>query len=50
MYSPKSTQKRKGMAHLKVCKECGKEVSKNAKVCPHCGEPKPVKKDDTLLF
>jgi len=23
------------------CRECGKEVSKNAKACPHCGEPSP---------
>jgi uncharacterized protein YpmS len=22
---------------LKLCKECGKEVSKKAKKCPHCG-------------
>lgn len=25
------------------CKSCGKEISKNAKVCPHCGEPAPKK-------
>lgn len=25
------------------CKGCGKEISKNAKVCPHCGEPAPKK-------
>lgn len=24
------------------CKTCGKEVSRTAKVCPHCGEEKPV--------
>lgn len=31
------------MAGLKECKGCGKEISKNAKVCPHCGEPAPKK-------
>lgn len=24
---------------LITCKECGKEVSENASVCPHCGAP-----------
>ena len=24
---------------LIVCKECGQEMSENAKVCPHCGNP-----------
>lgn len=28
---------------LKECKGCGKEISKNAKVCPYCGEPAPKK-------
>ena len=27
---------------LKPCRECGKEVSTEAKVCPHCGVAKPV--------
>lgn len=27
------------MATLVNCKECGAEISKNAIVCPHCGEP-----------
>jgi hypothetical protein len=26
---------------LKKCKECGKEVSTNAKTCPHCGVKNP---------
>jgi hypothetical protein len=26
---------------MKNCKECGKEVSSNAKECPHCGAPQP---------
>ena len=26
---------------LKKCKECGKEVSSTAKLCPHCGAPQP---------
>ena len=25
------------MALIK-CKECGKEISKDAKICPHCGK------------
>ena len=25
--------------NLTKCKVCGKEISKNAKLCPHCGEP-----------
>ena len=27
---------------LGPCKACGKQVSKDAKVCPLCGEPNPV--------
>ena len=27
---------------LKKCKECGKEVSSAAKVCPHCGKKYPT--------
>lgn len=23
---------------MKKCKECGKEISKDAKVCPNCGK------------
>jgi hypothetical protein len=35
---------------LTKCKECGKEVSKGAKLCPHCGIKNPgVKASDTLL-
>lgn len=30
------------MAMIK-CKGCSKEISSNAKVCPHCGEPAPKK-------
>lgn len=26
---------------LKPCKECRKEISDSAKVCPHCGFPNP---------
>lgn len=25
------------MSNLITCKDCGKEISKNAKTCPHCG-------------
>ncbi|PHS31500.1 MAG: hypothetical protein COA92_07980 [Sulfurovum sp.] len=28
---------------LTKCKACDKEISKNAKKCPHCGEPTPKK-------
>lgn len=27
---------------LVECRECGKEVSTEAKTCPHCGTPKPA--------
>lgn len=27
------------MAKLMTCKDCGKEISKDAKTCPHCGKP-----------
>ncbi len=29
------------MAKLIKCASCGAEISKNAKACPHCGEPVP---------
>jgi len=29
------------MAKLIKCSACGAEISKNAKTCPHCGEPVP---------
>ncbi len=29
------------MARLVKCKACGKEISRNAKQCPSCGEPLP---------
>ena len=28
---------------LKKCKECGKEISTEAKECPQCGKPQPKK-------
>ena len=31
------------MAKLIKCKSCGEDISKNAKVCPKCGEPTPKK-------
>ena len=30
---------------MSKCRECGKAVSTLAKTCPHCGVPKPVKKN-----
>lgn len=29
---------------MKACRECGKEVSTEAKTCPHCGVKSPVRK------
>ena len=37
------------MAKLIKCKTCGAEISKNAKVCPHCGEPAPAPENGSLL-
>ncbi len=34
---------------LTTCIECGKEISTSAKVCPHCGTPKPHKEKTTPL-
>ena len=28
---------------LAKCLECGKEVSRSALACPHCGKPEPTK-------
>ena len=28
---------------LAKCLECGKEVSRSAVACPHCGKPEPTK-------
>ena len=35
------------MALIK-CKDCGKEFSTDAKVCPHCGAKKPKRKSNVL--
>ncbi len=32
---------------LKKCKECGKKISTEASVCPHCGVPEPTTIDKT---
>lgn len=32
------------MSSLTFCKTCGKEISVQAKSCPHCGQPNPVQK------
>lgn len=34
---------------LVECRECSKEVSSEAKVCPHCGVAKPIRKTVGLL-
>ena len=30
---------------LAKCLECGKEVSRSAVACPHCGKPEPTKSE-----
>ena len=30
---------------MKLCRECGNEVSESAQICPNCGAPKPSKSD-----
>lgn len=37
-------------AKLASCKTCGKEVSRTAKSCPHCGESNPAPSDAVNLF
>ena len=37
------------MALIK-CKECGKEISDQAKVCPNCGRTRAPKGDKILYF
>ncbi len=32
---------------LKPCRECGEDVSTEAKTCPHCGVKKPILKSDS---
>jgi hypothetical protein len=34
---------------IRKCRECGKDVSSEAKTCPHCGVTDPVKKGISLL-
>lgn len=33
------------MGNLSNCRECGKQVSRDAIMCPHCGAPKPYEKE-----
>lgn len=35
------TEKNEIPRGMRVCLGCGKLIGKNAKACPHCGEPKP---------
>ena len=35
---------------LVKCRECGKEVSKSAKICPHCGAKKPYKSPAMMVL
>ena len=39
-------QKEEGAEHMAMttCKECGKQVSTEAKACPHCGAAAPARK------
>lgn len=34
---------------IKQCRECGSEVSSEAKVCPKCGISKPIKKTSLIV-
>lgn len=38
------------MAELISCRVCGKSVSSNASICPHCGERSPEPYIDTLKY
>jgi hypothetical protein len=38
------------MQKLVICKSCSKKISKNAKICPHCGEPKQLSKMAQVSF
>ena len=35
---------------LKICKACKKEISKRAKVCPHCGNPMTMGRGKVYLI
>lgn len=35
---------------MKKCKTCDKEISKYAKVCPHCGAPSTAKQIQNFGF
>jgi hypothetical protein len=35
---------------LAECRECGKEVSNSAKLCPHCGVSQPGKSKAQEMF
>ena len=37
--------KTKHVMAIKKCRECGKDVSTEAKACPHCGAPSPVRQE-----
>ena len=43
---PSSTKNPK----LASCKTCGKEVSKTAKSCPHCGEENPIPNESVSIW
>lgn len=35
---------------LGECRSCGNGCSKDAKICPHCGQPDPVLMSDAQLI
>lgn len=49
--NPKQTVPTKEAANgkLTACRTCGKDVSRTAKTCPHCGESKPVPASNRTL-
>jgi len=30
------------MSAMKPCRACGQAIAKNAKTCPHCGQPNQI--------
>ena len=43
-------QKGAGDMALKPCRECGEQVSTEAKTCPHCGVKRPVKQTSVFAW
>ncbi len=35
---------------LRPCKECGKQISSDAKACPHCGKKRPINRGSLVIL